>query len=789
MRTAIVGLILIGGLGCDDGGGGVDPPPPVVLVDAATPDQGPVEDAAVEPMPDATPPPIDAGVELDASPPDAGPLPCAPSPQGSLPPGVEILEYHDGVPIGDVTRQTWSVVGQTVAEAPLHESVIFDLPRPARVLGFAVQFGGLPDDPEAPVRVGLHPDFGYNGFDFWAPDPYATVQVCRGDIEAGAWTEFILPEPVTIEHPGLVHVAHRRTAGGAAWAFDGTPPSDDCGNECCTPFGACHSAWNFPELVDFEAGGQQNFAWNGLSLTFQYDYLVRLYVEYTDQIAPEDTVFAAVPDLALSNRHAWADVDNDGDEDLLTNGPQLWRNDGAAGFVDVTAASGLRGADDVFGSGVFGDYDNDGCLDVFVFDESYFRSDHLMRGDCAGGFVDVTEAAGITDVQQLVTCQDGDRAPSPAAAWLDLDGDGFLDLYVANFICWDSGRSYLDTVWRSRGDGTFEEWTGQHGFAGAGDRRFFLASRGALPADLDQDGDVDVLANTYRLNANLYYRNEGGGAFSEVGGDTGLAGEPTIWGVTRYHGHSIGAAIGDLDGDADLDVIVANLAHPRFFNFSDKTQVLINQGDGTWRDTQGDWATPAGAAGLRYQETHSVPTLGDFDNDGRLDLVISAIYDGRPSDFYWGNGDGTFRLDAWRSGLDAATNAWGQAAADFDQDGRLDLATSRGLYRNQRPLAGHWVQTRVVGNLGSNRAGIGATVSIDVGERTHVRVIGGGTGQGCQDSLSPHTGLGDAAQIDRIRVRFPGSRAETVYEGPFAADQRIWLYEDGTTATGWAADW
>lgn len=762
MRSVYVLGVLWVAAGCDDGAAD-DPRPPVIILADATP-----ADAAPQ----------------DASLIDATPEPACASPQGALPADVVVLEHHDGAPVGDVSDQAWSVVGQPVADAPLHESVVFALDRPARVLGYAVRYGALPERADAALTVGLHADFGYNGFDFWAPDPLATVRVCRGDVAEGEWTEFILPEPVSVPDPGLVHVAHRRTPGGAAWAFDGTPPTPDCEADCCTAFGACHSAWNFPELMEFQAQGQQNYSYNGLSLTFQYDYLVRLYVQYTDAVEPAQTLFAPVPDVTLSNRSAWADVDNDGDEDLLTNGPRLWRND-AGVFVDATAEMGL---DDVFGSGVFGDYDNDGCLDVFVFDESYTRSDHLLRGDCAGGFVDVTEAAGITDVQGYQTCQDGDRAPTPAAAWVDLDADGFLDLYLANFICWDTGRGYLDAVWRARGDGTFEAWTGQNGFAGLDDRQAFLSSRGALPADFDGDGDVDVLANAYRLNRNLYYRNAGDGTVVEEGAASGLAGRATVWGLARHHGHSIGAAVGDLDGDADLDVIVANLAHPRFFNFSNKTQVLINQGDGRFEDTQGDWEEPSGAAGLRYQETHAVPTLGDFDNDGALDLVISAVYDGRPTDFYWGNGDGTFRLDAWRSGL-TVTNGWGQAAADFDNDGRLDLATRGTLYRNQRAGDDHWLQVRVVGNEGSNRAGIGATIHAEVGGQIVTRIVGGGTGQGCQDSLSPHFGLGARASVDRIRVRFPGDAEDTVFEGPFAADQRVWLYEDGTTAIGWDADW
>jgi hypothetical protein len=247
-----------------------------------------------------------------------------------------------------------------------------------------------------------------------------------------------------------------------------------------------------------------------------------------------------------------------------------------------------------------------------------------------------------------------------------------------------------------------------------------------------------------------------------------------------YYGHTIGTAWGDLDGDGDFDAIAANLAHPRFWNFSDKTQVLIQNAEGDFDDIQGDWAVPHGAAGLRYQETHSVPSLGDFDQDGALDLVITAVYEGRPTDFYWGNGDGTFELDVFSTGLDL-TNGWGLATADVDGDGDLDLATSHGLYINTLDDDSSWLQLQPVGNVLSNRAGIGATVRAYSGDRIWLRHVSGGNGQGGQDQSMVHIGLGELESIDRIEVDFVGS-GTVLFEGPFAVNQRLWLLEDGSTS-------
>ncbi|MCO4761904.1 MAG: CRTAC1 family protein [Myxococcales bacterium] len=740
----------------------------------------------------------DAG-QQDAGAPDAGKPPVgaltACAVDAALPQGLVEIAWDDGKGVSDVSKQAeWKIVGKQINATPLHEAVRFDLDQPVRIHGYKIQYGHLPTS--GPVSSGLYRDFGHNGFDFWSPDPIWEVSCPVAEMSAGTWTTFKLPKPLVIDQPGLVYVAHRRNGGpnSAAWAFDGSlhPDCDGKAEKCCDKFARCHSAWNFPELTKFTSGGQQNFNWNGLSLTRPTDYLVRLIVEPLKEVKPEETLLQPLGDTKPGHRMAWGDFDNDGWDDLFDSRNKLFRNDKGT-LKDVSVAAGFKKLDVKGNGGIWGDFDNDGHLDLFVFWETLGGGDTLLRNKGDGTFEDVTKASGLSDLQSYNMCDDKSdkkqlHTPTPGAAWVDIDADGKLDLYVANFICWPLGTFYVDTIWHNEGGGKFTSWTGKSGFLGTLGKRY--AGRGANAVDADGDGHVDVLVNNYRLHRNLYFKNNGDGTVTESALKTGLAGHGVASSGNTHYGHSIGTAWGDLNGDGYFDVVVANLAHPRFWNFSDKTRVLIADGKGKWADNQGDWSIPVGLGGLRFQETHSVPLLADFDLDGHLDLAISATYDGRPSDFYWGLGDGTFSLDVLHAGL-TVDNGWGMAAADIDHDGAPDMAAKGVVFRNsgqslrEGAKLGHWLQVQVIGDGKANRAAIGATIRVKSGSKTWLRYVSGGNGQGCQDSLTQHMGLGKLTTIDGIEVVFPGGK-KTSFKGPFAVDQKLWLFESGKTSKGWA---
>jgi hypothetical protein len=696
---------------------------------------------------------------------------CTETAAGEFPPGAVEIAWEEAGGDAHLLDMSWNpITGSqgtyTLGEtAPMWENVRFDLPAPATIHGARVQWGNLAGEGVRSVTLALHDDFGSNGFDFWQWAALRSGDRCLAPEDAGQWIDYVFDEPLEIPLPGLIHVAH-------LWAGPDDPLFlfDSQNSNDCNPYDGCHSAFNWPEAEPFQ--------YNGLTLLFPYDYAVRLVVEFHDTIPQEDKWFQVDDALGASGRVAWGDYDNDGDDDLMTSGPTLYRNDGDGGFTDVTAAAGLTGLVGGTGGGVWGDFDNDGCLDYFGLGTGQTAPDVLLRNLCDGTFADATLASGIWDAPTNIDCiaeLEEEHAPTEAAAWVDLDGDGFLDLYLAQYECGGLYVDYVDGFWRNEGDGTFSDWTAGHGFLWATAR----AGRGVSPADCDRDGDVDVFVSNYRLDPNFLFINEGGTVY-EWAEFAGLAGEN----VNGSFGHTIGAAWADFDGDGHFDMVHANLAHPRYYHFSDKTMVLINDGAGNFTDT-------AAAAGIRYRETHSNPTVADFDNDGDVDLFITCVYDGRFSELYFNDGDGSFEQVNYESGA-VIHNGWGSAASDYDNDGDVDLV-AYDLFRNDTAAAGNrWLQVRALGGASAagtvNAAGIGAVIRVQVGAKQLLGHVSGGSGTGCQDSQVVHFGLADATAADSIEVRYPGGAVVTV-DGPVAADQRVWIRADGAAGYGWAPPW
>ena len=647
----------------------------------------------------------------------------------------------------------------------------FLLERPGTVVAAQVKWSNLPAE-ILPIPLNFWPDFGSDGYVWDSENPYTSETRCLDASSNGEWVEYVLPIQIEISQPLHVFAGYHRNE-----RIDSAPVEPEIMLEnfqmASEPYHA--GAWFL--------GVEDELYHLGMTSPW-YTWQIRLAVVYDEPIPAEEKDFSKDADFHASSRVAFGDFDNDGDEDVMSSGFLLLENQGDGTFVDRSEWVFSDGSSN---GGVWGDYDNDGCLDYL----GQGVEDVLLRNTCnvdgeGYRFVDVTVDAGIHDIQSERDCDgngEDEASPTEGSAWFDLDNDGWLDLYLANYECssdFDYFRNYDDKVWRNNGDGTFSDWTST-----AQVPQSNQAGRGATTIDIDFDGDMDLFVSNYRLDPNFFFENQGDGRLKDISIFNGTKGKQ----VAGAYGHTIGSAFGDVDNDGDFDLIQANLAHPFYYWFSDKSMMLINDGSG-------DFVDEASQRGLYYRETHSNPTFFDADNDGDLDLFITSVYSSRDSDFYENDGQGYFTLRNYESGL-VQRNGWGAAAPDIDNDGDLDLVAYDLFVNDGEANNQNWLQVQVMGGISGgpndeytawrgmcNVAGIGTIIEIQSDEGSQLRHVSGGSGTGVQDSLRQHFGVGSQTVISEITVHFTGG--ETVSVENVQANQVIWIHEDGSIEYGLA---
>ena len=409
---------------------------------------------------------------------------------------------------------------------------------------------------------------------------------------------------------------------------------------------------------------------------------------------------------------AWGDFNNDGWEDLHDDG--LWVNERGKKFSRFTG----KGPS---GHGIWGDYNNDGWLDFYSW-----SSGKLYRNVEGREFVDVTPKALAERPMKV----------SRGAAWVDIDNDGYLDLYVAGYEIWQKAV-YADALYRNV--------EGKNFVAHELPKAHNMSARGVSAADFDADGDVDVYVSNYRLFPNRLWRNDGEGKFSEIGTPSGTAGD----GGLGAWGHTIGSAWGDLDNDGYLDLFVGNFSHPPAYQ--DRPKFLRNRGP----TSKFSFEDKSGGAGLHWQESYASPALADYDNDGHLDLFFTTVYAGNTSVLYRNSGNWKFTNTTGPSGIRTA-QTYQASWCDFDKDGDLDLASGGKLWRN-RGNTNKWLAVQLKGTGMVNSAAIGATVRLKMGKQILTRHVNSSTGEGNQNSLTLHFGLGPNPPKDLgVVIHWPG---------------------------------
>ncbi len=480
------------------------------------------------------------------------------------------------------------------------------------------------------------------------------------------------------------------------------------------------------------------------------------------------------------------DYDNDGFPDIfLVNGAaipslqkedpkfknRLFHNNGDMTFTDVTDKAGVGG--NGYGMGVaIGDYDNDGYPDIFV---ANVTGNQLLHNNGDGTFTDVTAKAGVGGGMYQ-----GKKMWSVAAAWVDYNNDGRLDLFVSNYVKWEVNhdpvclagkvRSYCNptfydpqpnTLYRNNGDGTFTDVSEETGIS-----KSLGKGMGVAVADFDGDGYPDIFVANDK-SPNFLFHNIGGKRFEEIGTAAGVAYSNDGKAIS-----GMGADFRDVNNDGRPDIWYTALEKETF-------PLLINQGGGAFDD-----ATVRSGVGWETMKMSGWSNgIFDLDNDGWKDLFVARghVLDNsqevlswpypQPNSILRNLGNGKFEDVSAGAGADFQIPKVhrGAAFADFDNDGRLDVVVSvlNGqveLFHNVTENNNHWILLQLHGTK-SNRMGIGARIRLtgDDGSRQYNHVTSS-VGYSSSSDSRVHFGLGKAKTAREIEILWPSGIRQVLHD-------------------------
>ena len=448
---------------------------------------------------------------------------------------------------------------------------------------------------------------------------------------------------------------------------------------------------------------------------------------------------------------------------------KLYQNNGDGTFIDITQKAGV--GDTGYGVGcASADIDNDGYPEIYITNYGHNRLYH-NNGD--GTFTDITQKAGVGDARWGTSC-----------AFLDYDNDSDVDLYVVNYMkfsveenrWWETRgiRTYCsptdqiagshfvsepDILYRNNGDGTFTDVTEAVGIS---HRALGLA---VAVGDYDNDGYPDLhIAND--MEADLLYRNNGDGTFTETADLTG-----TGYDGNGFPGSGMGSAFGDYDNNGYLDLVVSNAS---------SLPVVLYQNESAAFFTDVSFTSGIGAVTLPYFKW--AVEFFDYNNDGLLDIFVAnghlqeniALF----SDSTYPQSDLLFRNTRQQNGTYHFTDASvevglaqlskkvsrGAAFGDYDNDGDIDIFLNNSnqpatLLRNEGSNSNHWLTIQPIGTQ-SNASGIGTKIVVTAGELSLFKEVRSGASYLSQSDLRVHFGLGENTEVDTLEIHWQSGLTE-----------------------------
>lgn len=496
--------------------------------------------------------------------------------------------------------------------------------------------------------------------------------------------------------------------------------------------------------------------------------------QYVNRASSLNMDLVHVSEFLMGGGIAFQDINNDGLIDFYLTGGEnpdrLYINAGNGFFENIAESSGIAqsvSSAETYGT-IIGDINNDGCNDIFVTSFSREDANFLFLNNCDGTFTDISEQAGIIH-----------NASSTSATFLDINKDGLLDIYVANyienlrFLFDDDGNQigfdhdcYTNYLYINNGDNTFSEQASDFGMNNAD------CSLAVLATDYDHDNNIDIMvANDFGqwVVPNKLYKNDfPNNSFLDVSSESGF----------DEQFYAMGFSTADLDRDGLLEYYITNIGRNYF---------MVRNEAGLFEDI----AQEKGIANILANANELTTGWGtfffDYDNDGLQDLFVSngyipaasfinnSLFD--PNVLFHQNPDGTFENIAPDLGLDNLVMNRGAAFADINYDGMLDILVSAtaknansnssytvSVYENELSNSNNWVQISLEGTI-SNRNAYGAKVKLHIDGESYYQELTSGTSSASQNSPILHYGLGTQEQVDSVSVIWPNGLYQ-VYDNP-----------------------
>lgn len=419
---------------------------------------------------------------------------------------------------------------------------------------------------------------------------------------------------------------------------------------------------NGVSFCDFDGDG-----WDDLTFPTSVGQPIRFFKNQNGTFVEQDFGLSSLDHDMKSV--TWVDFDNDGDKDLFvtseTVGNKLLENQGNMTFTDITASSGLSTANLYTYGASWGDINNDGYLDVFLSNRTFLVANKLYRNNGDGTFSDVSLFSGIDPNAVLSFC----------SAFIDINNDGYQDIYVAN-----DKLSFKNKMYRNNGDGSFTD------ISMSSNTDVSIDAMSVTVDDYNNDGYFDIyVTNSQNQNGNHFFRNNGDETFTNVATATGTTFDSLGWGAVFF----------DAENDNDLDLYVSSDFDGNYNGFL-SSAFYQNNGNGTF--TLNNSAVPND---FRYSYSNAI---GDINNDGLLDIVVSNI-----------NNENIF------------------------------------LWKNISTSDDNWVKIKLTGVV-SNRDAIGSTIEIGFNGQKRYRYVHCGEGYMGQNTGTEHFGVGHATQLDYVKV-------------------------------------